>query len=103
MNSSVVSELGQRIDQLDWKRISQELDQQGNAVLEDVLTPVEGRDVSDLYRKDEVFRSHVVMARHGFGRGEYKYFSYPLPELVEELREGLYMRLAPVANGWNEA
>lgn len=92
-----------RVGQLDWERISRELDDQGNAVLEDLLTPVECRDLADLYRKDDLFRSQVIMARHGFGRGEYKYFSYPLPPLVEELRGGLYPRLAPVANRWNEA
>ena len=92
-----------RVGQLDWERISRELDDQGNAVLEDLLTPVECRDLADLYRKDDLFRSQVIMARHGFGRGEYKYFSYPLPGLVEEVREGLYPRLAPVANRWNEA
>src|SRR5689334_3855057 len=91
-----------RISQLDWERITLELDDRGNAVLKDLLTPVECRDLSDLYRKDDLFRSHVVMARHGFGRGEYKYFSYPLPGLVKELREGLYPRLTPVANRWNE-
>jgi uncharacterized protein len=92
-----------RIGELDWERVLQELDERGNAVLEDILTPVACHDMSDLYRKDNLFRSQVVMARHGFGRGEYKYFSYPLPRLVEELRESLYPRLAPAANRWNEA
>src|SRR5215475_9376822 len=91
-----------RIGQLDWERISRELDERGNAVLEDILTPVECRDLSDLYRKNELFRSQVVMARHGFGRGEYKYFSYPLPDLVGELRENVYPQLAAIANRWNE-
>jgi len=96
-------DVAMRVGKLDWERIWRQLDDRGNAVLENILTPVECRDLSDLYRKDDVFRSQVVMARHGFGRGEYKYFSYPLPGLVEELREALYPRLAPVANRWNEA
>jgi len=92
-----------RISQIDWERISREMDDRGNAVLEDLLPPVECRDLSDLYHKNDLFRSQVVMARHGFGRGEYKYFNYPLPGLVEELREALYPRLASVANQWNGA
>jgi hypothetical protein len=107
MNSSatgaVMTDVGQRIEQIDWERVFHEIDQRGNAVLEDLLTPVECRDLSDIYRRDDLFRSHVVMARHGFGRGEYKYFNYPLPGIVEELRQGLYARLAPVADRWNEA
>ena len=94
-----------RIKQLDWEHISRELDDRGNAVLEHILTPVECRDLSDLYRKnkDDVFRSEVVMARHGFGRGEYRYFDYPLPDIVSELRTVLYPKLAPIANRWNQA
>jgi len=92
-----------RISQIDWERISREMDDRGNAVLEDLLPPVECRDLSDLYHKNDLFRSQVVMARHGFGRGEYKYFNYPLPGLVEELRGALYPRLASVANQWNGA
>src|SRR5215467_2076586 len=97
------SDVAMRIGTLDWERVSRELDERGNAVLEDVFTPVECQDLSDLYRKDELFRSQVIMARHGFGRGEYKYFSYPLPDLVGELRTSLYSKLAPVANRWNAA
>jgi len=93
-----------RIKQLDWEHISRELDDRGNAVLEHILTPVECRDLSDLYRKDmdDVFRSEVVMARHGFGRGKYRYFDYPLPDIVSELRTELYPKLAPIANRWNQ-
>ena len=101
--SIVIDDVRQRIIQFDWECISRELDDRGNAVLKDLLTPVECRDLSDLYRKDALFRSQVVMARHGFGRGEYKYFSYPLPGIVQELRQGLYPRLAVVSNRWNEA
>ena len=93
-----------RIKQLDWEHIWRELDDRGNAVLEHILTPVECRDLSDLYRKnkDDVFRSEVVMERHGFGRGEYRYFDYPLPDIVSQLRNVFYAQLAPIANRWNQ-
>lgn len=93
----------ERLAELDWARIGKELDAQGNAVLERVLTPDECRALAELYPDDSVFRSRVVMGSHGFGRGEYKYFRYPLPEIVAELRTELYPRLAPIANGWNAA
>lgn len=93
----------ERINRLDWEQISQDLDAQGNALLERVLSPDECHALAELYPEDGLFRSHVVMARHGFGRGEYKYFSYPLPDIVAELRTALYPWLAPIANGWNTA
>ncbi|MGO4716359.1 2OG-Fe(II) oxygenase [Bradyrhizobium sp. 2TAF24] len=85
-----------------WSEISTELDASGCAAIRKLLTPEECVGIATLYDAD-VFRSHVVMARHGFGRGEYKYFSYPLPDLVSALRTTLYPRLAPIANRWNEA
>ena len=91
-----------RIDAVDWKRIADDLNEQGSALLEKLLTPQECRSLASLYGNDEHFRSRVVMARHGFGQGEYKYFAYPLPGLVGELRTALYPRLAPIANQWNE-
>src|SRR2546430_17299971 len=72
-------------------------------MLEQLLSPEECRALAGLYPNDEIFRSRVVMGRHGFGRGEYKYFSYPLPKIIEGLRTALYPRLADVANRWNEA
>ena len=93
----------ERVQGLDWERISRDLDAQGNAVLERLLSPGECKALSGLYAEDRIFRSHVIMARHGFGRGEYKYFDYPLPELVAGLRTALYPRLAPIANLWNAA
>jgi hypothetical protein len=93
----------ERVKTLDWLRISHELDAQGSAVLERVLLAEECRALAELYPDDSLFRSRVVMARHGFGRGEYKYFSYPLPEIIQGLRTELYPRLAPVANRWNAA
>jgi hypothetical protein len=76
---------------------------QGCAVIEKLVTPEECDALAGLYPKDEIFRSRVVMERHGFGRGEYKYFSYPLPGVISELRTSIYPWLAPIANRWNEA
>jgi uncharacterized protein len=91
-----------RIAALDWTRLTQQLDGFGNAVIDGLLTPDECRTISSLYPDDGQFRSHVHMARHGFGKGEYKYFKYPLPDLISGLRTALYPRLATVANSWNE-
>jgi hypothetical protein len=80
-----------------------QLDSQGFALLPALLTPAECEALAALYARDQGFRSRVVMERHGFGRGEYKYFDYPLPELVAGLREALYTPLAPIANRWSAA
>jgi hypothetical protein len=88
---------------LDWGQVSDDLDTQGCAVIEKLVTPEECDALAGLYPKDEIFRSRVVMERHGFGRGEYKYFSYPLPGAISELRTSIYPWLAPIANRWNEA
>ena len=92
-----------RIETINWERISRELDAQGSAILERVLSSDECQALAELYPADGLFRSHIVMARHGFGQGEYKYFSYPLPEIIAELRTALYPRLMPIANRWNTA
>ena len=92
-----------RVSALDWNRVSQNLDNYGNATLEHILDPDDSKALAELYRHNDLFRSRVVMGQHGFGRGEYKYFSYPLPDIVEKLRTSLYWRLAPVANRWNTA
>lgn len=91
-----------RVDQYDWTKIDPELSNYGAAVLESLLTPNECGWVAALYAEEERFRSHIIMARHGFGKGEYRYFKYPLPELISTLRTALYSRLAPIANRWNE-
>jgi hypothetical protein len=91
-----------RITGVDWTVIASDLDSCGAAVLEKLLTKKECGEIAALYPEEEHFRSHIIMARHGFGKGEYRYFKYPLPELIEELRTTLYSRLAPIANQWNE-
>src|SRR5207249_5559907 len=75
----------------------------GWALLDQLLTPDECAEIAGLYDSDAHFRRTIVMARHGFGRGEYKYFAYPLPEMIAALRTSLYPRLAPIANHWNES
>ncbi len=91
-----------RIAQYDWQALAADLDAQGCAVLGGLLTPEECRDIAALYPREEKFRSQVHMARHGFGKGEYRYFGYPLPPLINDLRGALYPHLAPIANRWNE-
>jgi hypothetical protein len=91
-----------RVDACDWHAVAADLDAGGCAVIPELLQPDECAAIAALYSADRNFRSHVHMARHGFGRGEYKYFKYPLPDLVSELRTALYPRLAVIANGWNE-
>jgi len=93
----------ERLEALDWPRVSRDLDAYGCAVLDGLLTPAECQRIAAMYPDDRLFRSRVVMGQHGFGRGEYKYFAYPLPELVAELRAALYPRVSPVANRWNTA
>jgi uncharacterized protein len=90
----------QDIEAMDWPALSAQLDARGCAVLPGLLTPAACQELAELYPADTGFRSRVVMSRHGFGRGEYKYFCYPLPPLVAELRAALYPHLAPVANDW---
>jgi len=87
---------------IDWPTVESGLNDTGAAVLSRLFTPKDWREITALYDNDATFRSRIVMARHGFGRGEYKYFSYPLPPLVESLRTALYPHLAPIANAWNE-
>jgi hypothetical protein len=101
--SQAAESVGEQLDRIDWSQVSQGLDAGGNAVIEKLLSPKQCQMLAGLYQDDRGFRSRVVMARHGFGRGEYKYFSYPLPLLVAGLRSSLYPHLAPIANRWNQA
>ncbi|MBP8310502.1 MAG: 2OG-Fe(II) oxygenase [Burkholderiaceae bacterium] len=101
----LLADVGAGVASLDWLRIEQDLDTQGAATIPSLLDPAQCRALAALYARDEgpsggTFRSRVVMARHGFGSGEYKYFSYPLPELIAGLRDALYPRLAVLANRW---
>jgi hypothetical protein len=86
-----------------WERLEADLDDHGFAVIEKLLDPASCRSVTALYADDALFRKHVIMARHGYGRGEYKYFTYPLPGLIAELRSAVYPPLACIANRWNAA
>ena len=92
-----------RIDDYDWATVSAHLDAHGWAMLPKLLTASESAAIAGLFDDDSRFRSHIIMARHGFGRGEYKYFAYPLPDTVANLRTALYSRLVPIANRWNES
>src|ERR1700692_5050883 len=91
-----------RVARYDWKTLSDELVCFGCAVIEQLLSPEECRFIAGLYPEEGHFRSHIHMARHGFGKGEYRYFKYPLPDLLGGLRTALYPHLAVVANSWNE-
>lgn len=91
-----------RVAKLDWASLAESLDQRGFALTAPLLTPAECRNLTGLYGEGDRFRRRVVMAHHGYGQGEYQYFTYPLPPLVARLREAFYARLAPIANRWRE-
>jgi uncharacterized protein len=92
-----------RLAALDWEGIRASLDADGCAIIGPALSVTECETLAATYPDEARFRSRIVMARHGFGRGEYKYFAHPLPDLVTQLRTTLYPRLAGIANRWNEA
>jgi uncharacterized protein len=92
-----------RVGALNWQQIASNLDANGCAVIKAALSPQECRSLAATYDDDDRFRSRIVMARHGFGRGEYKYFAHPLPDVVASLRTLLYPQLAGIANRWNAA
>ena len=93
--------LKSRVDHYDWDAVASNLNSHGCAVLEGLLTADECKSMAALYSDDELFRAHIHMARHGFGKGEYKYFRYPLPALLHTLRPLLYSRVVTIANEWN--
>jgi uncharacterized protein len=101
--TSSLEDIEARASGCDWERVSGDLDLAGSAVLPALLSAEECDALAELYPAEERFRSRVVMAKHGFGRGEYKYFRYPLPQPVASLRTALYPHLVRVANRWNEA
>ena len=102
LEGSIMAAIMDRIAAYDWDEIGQSLDVRGWARLPALLSSDECAAISALYGPGELFRSHVVMARHGFGRGEYRYFAYPLPDIVQNLRAALYPCLLPTANRWHE-
>jgi len=91
-----------RLTKLNWSPIRESLFENGYALTPALLTPDECADLVSWYSSEDLFRSHIVMARYRFGRGDYKYFKYPLPPLVQELREQSYSHLAPMATDWNK-
>ena len=91
-----------RVAAIDWPAAAASLDERGYATAPALLGAEECRDLAGHYADDDAFRSRVVMQRHGYGRGEYKYFRYPLPAAVEALRRAIYPHLAPIANRWHE-
>jgi len=92
-----------RVDAFDWKRIDDDLDREGSAIVRQLIEPERCAEYAAMYQQDANFRNRVVMARHGYGRGEYKYFRYPLPDPIFALRESIYPKLVPLANRWNES
>ena len=100
-SASAASSAEIRVTAYDWDALAGELDTYGCAVLPKLLSAEECRSIAELYPDESHFRSHIHMARHGFGKGEYRYFKYPLPDLLGGLRTALYPRLADVANEWN--
>ncbi|WP_298252448.1 2OG-Fe(II) oxygenase [Bradyrhizobium sp.] len=102
-SSQLETGIATRVAGIDWEQATRDLDAQGCAVLRGLLRPDECRALAERYPEDKLFRSRIVMGRHGFGRGEYKYFSYPLPQPIAELRPLLYAQLQSIANRWNEA
>ncbi len=103
MSGAPAVDAERRLPELAWPAVAEQLDAQGWALLPGLLDAATCAAVAALYDADAPFRSRIVMARHSFGRGEYKYFAYPLPEAVAGLRAALYPPLAPIANRWNEA
>jgi hypothetical protein len=100
---STATSIEDRVEACSWPEVADHLDRYGWAMVEKILSADECRTIAALYDDNDLFRSHVIMARHGFGRGEYKYFHYPLPGIIPDLRTTLYPRLAPLANRWNES
>jgi hypothetical protein len=95
--------LEQKINSIDWTSLAKDLSEHGYATAGPLLSPEECHDLAAGYANSEQFRSRVIMARHGFGRGEYQYYSYPLPSSIQTLRDAFYPPLASIANEWNQA
>jgi hypothetical protein len=91
------------IERIDWEKCSEDLNADGYAVIEKLIAPSQCQSIATLYDDDQQFRKRVIMEKHGFGKGEYKYFAYPLPKMIEEIRTAVYAKLAPIANAWHAA
>ncbi|SAK63127.1 PF09859 family protein [Caballeronia pedi] len=102
LERATAADMEARIDALDWAGLEAQLDGYGCATTPALFTREECEALAAQYDRDGIFRSRVVMERHGFGRGEYKYFAYPLPDTLERVRRAVYPHLAPVANRWND-
>lgn len=92
----------ERMDAVDWDQVHTALDGQGWAIVSGILTESEAAAIAALYQQEQGFRSRVILDRHGFGRGEYKYFSYPLPPLIQALRTSAYPYMVPIAHQWQQ-
>ena len=103
MASKRLPNIEQRVAALDWPQIASSLDVDAFGIMKSMLSPKECASLAAAYESDGRFRSRIVMARHNFGRGEYKYFNYPLPKMIDGLRTGLYPHLVDIANRWNKA
>src|SRR5215510_14541878 len=97
-----INSITERVGAVSWQQVFRDLDAEGHAIIEGILAPGECDSIRGLYDNENLFRSHIVMERHGFGRGEYRYFRYPLPDLITTLRTSLYPHLVPIANRWND-
>jgi hypothetical protein len=102
VSAPIVRDAEARVGSYDWGALSTELNAQGCTVMPKLLSAPDCAQLAAMYSQEGHFRSHVHMARHGFGKGEYRYFKYPLPDLIAGLRTALYPHLATVANAWNE-
>jgi hypothetical protein len=101
-SATISTAIDARVDAVDWMLVHSHLDLQGWSIISKLLTPGEAELIAGLYNNEEGFRSRIIMNQHGFGRGEYKYFSYPLPPLIHALRTAAYPHLAPIANRWHK-
>src|SRR4026207_503985 len=101
--SATINTIDERVEDVSWRQVALALDAEGNAIIKGLLSPDECDELRALYHDDKIFPRQGGTERHGFGRGEYRYFSYPLPELIATMRTSLYPHLVSTANRWNEA
>jgi uncharacterized protein len=92
-----------QIENIDWQKITEEMHEKGFAIIPDLLTNDQCEELKSEYSNQDLYRKTVVMERYRFGLGEYKYFNYPLPKLIQSIRTNMYPKLAPIANAWFKA